>query len=43
MPELRGMMTGEEVAETVLFVITRPRNVRMLTVSFRPMDEPAAG
>jgi NAD(P)-dependent dehydrogenase (short-subunit alcohol dehydrogenase family) len=43
MPELRGMMTGEEVADTVLFVLTRPRNVRMLTVSFRPMDEPAAG
>jgi NAD(P)-dependent dehydrogenase (short-subunit alcohol dehydrogenase family) len=43
MPELEGMMSGEDVAEAVLFALTRPRNVRMLTVSFRPLDEPAAG
>ena len=43
MPELQGMMSGEDVAEAVLFVLTRPREVRMLTVSFRPLDEPAAG
>jgi NAD(P)-dependent dehydrogenase (short-subunit alcohol dehydrogenase family) len=43
MPELKGMMTGDDVAEAVLFVLTRPRGVRMLTVSFRPIDEPAAG
>jgi NADP-dependent 3-hydroxy acid dehydrogenase YdfG len=43
MPELEGMMSGDDVAETVLFVLTRPRDVRMLTVSFRPMSEPAAG
>jgi NAD(P)-dependent dehydrogenase (short-subunit alcohol dehydrogenase family) len=43
MPELKGMMTGDDVAEAVLFVLTRPRAVRMLTVSFRPIDEPAAG
>jgi NAD(P)-dependent dehydrogenase (short-subunit alcohol dehydrogenase family) len=43
MPELKGMMSGDEVADAVLFVLTRPRNVRMLTVSFRPIDEPAAG
>jgi NAD(P)-dependent dehydrogenase (short-subunit alcohol dehydrogenase family) len=43
MPELEGMMSGDDVAETVLFVLTRPRDVRMLTVSFRPIDEPAAG
>jgi NAD(P)-dependent dehydrogenase (short-subunit alcohol dehydrogenase family) len=43
MPELQGMMSGDDVAEAVLFVLTRPRNVRMLTVSFRPVDEPAAG
>jgi NADP-dependent 3-hydroxy acid dehydrogenase YdfG len=43
MPELQGMMSGEDVAEAVLFVLSRPRNVRMLTVSFRPLDEPAAG
>jgi len=43
MPELEGMMSGEDVAETVLFVLTRPRGHRMLTVSYRPMSEPAAG
>jgi NAD(P)-dependent dehydrogenase (short-subunit alcohol dehydrogenase family) len=43
MPELKGMMSGDDVAEAVLFVLTRPRDVRMLTVSFRPIDEPAAG
>jgi NADP-dependent 3-hydroxy acid dehydrogenase YdfG len=43
MPELEGMMSGDDVAETVLFVLTRPRHIRMLTVSYRPMDEPAAG
>jgi NAD(P)-dependent dehydrogenase (short-subunit alcohol dehydrogenase family) len=43
MPELKGMMSGDDVADTVLFVLTRPRKVRMLTVSFRPIDEPAAG
>jgi NADP-dependent 3-hydroxy acid dehydrogenase YdfG len=43
MPELKGMMNGDDVADTVLFVVTRPRHVRMLTVSFRPIDEPAAG
>jgi NADP-dependent 3-hydroxy acid dehydrogenase YdfG len=37
------MMSGDDVADTVLFVVTRPRHVRMLTVSFRPIDEPAAG
>jgi NADP-dependent 3-hydroxy acid dehydrogenase YdfG len=43
MPELEGMMSGGDVAETVLFVLTRPRHVRMLTVSYRPIGEPAAG
>jgi NADP-dependent 3-hydroxy acid dehydrogenase YdfG len=43
MPELEGMMSGDDVAETVLFVLTRPRHVRMLTLSFRPASEPAAG
>ena len=43
MPELKGMMTGDDVADAVLFVITRPRDVRMLTVSFRPMSEPSSG
>jgi NADP-dependent 3-hydroxy acid dehydrogenase YdfG len=43
MPELKDMMSGDDVAESVLFVLTRPRHVRMLTVSYRPMSEPAAG
>ena len=43
MPELEGMMTAEDVAETVLFVLTRPRNQRMLETAFRPMSEPSWG
>jgi NADP-dependent 3-hydroxy acid dehydrogenase YdfG len=43
MPALEGMMSPEDVAETVLFVITRPRGHRVLTLSYRPMEEPAAG
>jgi NADP-dependent 3-hydroxy acid dehydrogenase YdfG len=43
MPELEGMMTAEDVAETVLFVLTRPRNHRMLETAFRPMSEPSWG
>jgi NAD(P)-dependent dehydrogenase (short-subunit alcohol dehydrogenase family) len=43
MPELKGMMSGDDVAETVAFVLTRPRSHRMLTVSFRPTDEPSMG
>lgn len=43
MPELEGMMTDDEVAEVVLFVLTRPRRLRILTTSFRPMSEPSWG
>jgi NAD(P)-dependent dehydrogenase (short-subunit alcohol dehydrogenase family) len=43
MPELEGMMSAEDVAEAVLFAISRPRGHRVLTLSFRPMEEPAAG
>jgi NADP-dependent 3-hydroxy acid dehydrogenase YdfG len=43
MPELQGMMTPEDVAETVLFVLTRPRNHRILETAFRPMIEPSWG
>jgi NADP-dependent 3-hydroxy acid dehydrogenase YdfG len=43
MPELAGMMTPEDVAEVVLFVITRPRNHRILETAFRPVAEPAWG
>jgi NADP-dependent 3-hydroxy acid dehydrogenase YdfG len=40
---LAGMMTAEDVAEVVLFVITRPRNHRILETAFRPMSEPSWG
>jgi NADP-dependent 3-hydroxy acid dehydrogenase YdfG len=43
MPELRGMMSAEDVAEVVLFVLTRPRNQRILETAFRPMHEPSWG
>jgi NADP-dependent 3-hydroxy acid dehydrogenase YdfG len=43
MPELRGMMTAEDVAEVVLFVLTRPRRLRILETAFRPMIEPSWG
>jgi 3-oxoacyl-[acyl-carrier protein] reductase len=38
-----GMMTAEDVAEVVLFTLTRPRSLRMLTTSFRPMNEGSWG
>jgi NAD(P)-dependent dehydrogenase (short-subunit alcohol dehydrogenase family) len=40
---LPGMMTPEDVAEVVLFVLTRPRNHRILETAFRPMGEMAWG
>jgi 3-oxoacyl-[acyl-carrier protein] reductase len=43
MPELDGMMSSEDVAEAVLFVLTRPRNHRVLEVAFRPIAEPSWG
>jgi NADP-dependent 3-hydroxy acid dehydrogenase YdfG len=43
MPELTGMMSAEDVAEVVLFVLTRPRNHRILETAFRPMTEPSWG
>jgi NADP-dependent 3-hydroxy acid dehydrogenase YdfG len=43
MPELAGMMTAEDVAEVVVFVLTRPRNHRILETGFRPMTEPSWG
>jgi len=43
MPSLAGMMTPDDVAEVVLFVITRPRNHRILETAFRPVAEPAWG
>jgi NADP-dependent 3-hydroxy acid dehydrogenase YdfG len=43
MPELEDMMSPENVAEAVLFVLTRPRNHRILEVAFRPLSEPSMG
>jgi NADP-dependent 3-hydroxy acid dehydrogenase YdfG len=43
MPELAGMMSAEDVAEAVLFVLTRARNHRILEVAFRPMTEGSWG
>ena len=43
MPALAGMMTPEDVAAVVIFVISRPRNHRILETAFRPVAEPAWG
>jgi NAD(P)-dependent dehydrogenase (short-subunit alcohol dehydrogenase family) len=40
---VEGMMSAEEVADVVLFTVNRPRNLRMMTVSFRPMNEGSWG
>jgi NADP-dependent 3-hydroxy acid dehydrogenase YdfG len=42
-PELEGMLTADEVADVVLFTVTRPRRMRILTTSFRPMIEGSWG
>jgi NADP-dependent 3-hydroxy acid dehydrogenase YdfG len=42
-PALEGMLTAEEVADVVLFTVTRPRRMRILTTSFRPMIEASWG
>jgi NAD(P)-dependent dehydrogenase (short-subunit alcohol dehydrogenase family) len=43
MPALAGMMRPDDVAEAVLFVLTRPRNHRILEVAFRPVTESSWG
>jgi NADP-dependent 3-hydroxy acid dehydrogenase YdfG len=43
MPALAGMMTAEDVAEVVVFVLTRPRNHRILETAFRPVTESSWG
>jgi NAD(P)-dependent dehydrogenase (short-subunit alcohol dehydrogenase family) len=40
---VEGMMSAEEVADVVVFAVNQPRNLRMLTVSFRPMNEGSWG
>jgi len=43
MPALKGMMRPEDVAEAILFVLSRPRNHRILEVAFRPVTEQSWG
>jgi 3-oxoacyl-[acyl-carrier protein] reductase len=43
MPALAGMMKAEDVAELVMFVLTRPRNHRILEVALRPVTETSWG
>lgn len=38
-----GMMSAEDVAEIVLFAVTRPRGMRLLEVALRPMTESSWG
>jgi 3-oxoacyl-[acyl-carrier protein] reductase len=40
---LEGMMSAEDVAEVVLFCITRPRTHRILEIALRPVTEPSWG
>ncbi|HYZ78859.1 MAG TPA: SDR family oxidoreductase [Gaiellaceae bacterium] len=40
---LPGMMRAEDVADVVLFALTRPRNHRILETAFRPVTEPSWG
>lgn len=43
MPALAGMMRPEDVAEAVVFALTRPRTHRILEVAFRPVTETSWG
>jgi NADP-dependent 3-hydroxy acid dehydrogenase YdfG len=40
---LEGMMSAGDVAEVVLFVLTRPRGMRILETAFRPLKEASWG
>jgi 3-oxoacyl-[acyl-carrier protein] reductase len=40
---LPGMLTAEDVAETVVFTLERPRHMRMLELGMRPLTEPSWG
>jgi 3-oxoacyl-[acyl-carrier protein] reductase len=42
-PELEGMLSADEVADVVIFTVTRPRDMRILTTTFRPMSEGSFG
>ena len=43
MAELEGMMSPDNVAEVVMFALTRPRGMRLMTTTFRPMSEGSWG
>jgi 3-oxoacyl-[acyl-carrier protein] reductase len=43
MPQLAGMMNPDDVAEAVMFALTRPRNHRVLELAFRPVTEASWG
>lgn len=43
MPELKGMMDPQDVAEAVVFALTRPRGHRILELAMRPVSEPSWG
>jgi 3-oxoacyl-[acyl-carrier protein] reductase len=43
MPQLAGMMRPQDVAEAVVFALTRPRTHRILEVAFRPVAETSWG
>ena len=40
---VEGMMTAGQVADVVLYAVNQPRGLRMMTVSFRPMNEGSWG
>jgi NADP-dependent 3-hydroxy acid dehydrogenase YdfG len=41
--DTEGMMSAEDVADTVVYCVTRPPGWRMLTVSYRPANEESWG
>jgi 3-oxoacyl-[acyl-carrier protein] reductase len=43
MPELENMMTPGDVADVVLFALSRPRHLRILEIAFRHMSEQSWG
>jgi NADP-dependent 3-hydroxy acid dehydrogenase YdfG len=43
MPELQEMMSADDVADVVMFALTRPRSMRLMTTTFRPMGEASWG
>ena len=43
MPEPAEMMSPDDVAEGGMFALTRPRSMRPMTTTFRPMGETSWG